>query len=31
MTLPKQIKIGGLTITVKEVEGLITDYDRFGE
>ena len=31
MTLPKQIKIGGLTVTVKEVDGLITDYDRFGE
>ena len=31
MTLPKQIKVGGLTITVREVEGLIVDYDRFGE
>ena len=31
MTLPKQIKIGGLIIAVKEVDGLLSDYERFGE
>ena len=30
MTLPKQIKIGGITFPVEEVEGLAANKDAFG-